>query len=250
MLVSCSRQLKPYSERPEDRDAKQMLQGVWVDESTETAVFQMKGDTVYYADTTSMSAYFKVVEDSLYIGATGRYHIEKRTAHSLWFRESDGDVTKYVKSDDESLQKTFEETKPTVQMLTEVQKRDTVVFYNGDRYHLYIAINPTKYKVSRHTVNDDGLDVETVYYDNIIHLSIFKGSSELFSRDFRKTLYVKKVPDQVLQQAILNDMIFDKADAKGLHFQTSICVPGDASCYMVGHTVSYKGEMTTRLLEY
>ncbi|MBQ1880221.1 MAG: DUF4738 domain-containing protein, partial [Lachnospiraceae bacterium] len=34
-----------------------------------------------------------------------------------------------------------------------------VVNYEGKRYHLYIAVNPTKYKVVRHTLNDDGLDV-------------------------------------------------------------------------------------------
>ncbi len=250
LSVSCSNRKVPFSERPEDLEAKRFLQGVWMDDNTETAVFQMKGDTVFYADTMSMPAYFKVVEDSLYIGSTGRYRIEKHTEHVLWFRDADGDVAKYVKSSDQTLQKVFEQQKPKIQTLTEVLKRDTVVFYNGERYHLYIAINPTKYKVSRHTVNDDGLDVENVFYDNIIHLSVFQGATQLFSRDFRKALYSKKVPDQVLQQAVLNDLTFDKADAEGLHLRASVCVPGDAACYMVGHTVSYQGQLTTQLLEY
>jgi len=250
VLAGCSEGSKPYSERPENKEYKQQLQGVWLDADTEVAVFRMKGDSVYYADSTSMPAYFKIIEDSLYIGATGHYHIEKHTPNVLWFSDQMGETSKYVKGDDDDLTTELEETKSKILTLTEVLKRDTVVFYNGDRYHIYIAINPTKYKVSHHTQNEDGLDVENVYYDNIIHLSIFKGGAQIFSRDFRKNLYAKKVPEQVLSQSILNNMEFDKADADGFHFRASVCIPDDASCYMVGHTVSYKGQMTTQMLEY
>ena len=125
-----------------------------------------------------------------------------------------------------------------------------MVYYNGKRYHLYVAINPTKYKVSRHVLNEDGLDVENVYYDNIIHLSIFQGDKQLFSRDFRKQLYEKRVPQQVLVQSILNNMEYDKVDGEGFHMRASVCVPDEASCYMVGHTISFTGQLTTKLLEY
>ena len=249
-MVGCSKKQQPVAEREESREAKRLLQGVWLDADTEAAVFQMKGDTVFYADSTSMPAYFKVVADTLYIGSSGCYYIEKQTDHVLWFKSQTGETSKFVKSNDQELGQLFEHAKPQILTLTEVLKRDTVVFYNNERYHIYIAINPTKYKVLHHTVNEDGLDVENVYYDNIIHLSIFHGADQLFSRDFRKALYQKKVPDQVLTQSILNNMEYDKADARGFHFRTSVCVPDDASCYMVGHTVSFKGELTTQVLEY
>ncbi len=64
-------------------------------------------------------------------------------------------------------------------------KIDSVVTFNGERYHWYIAINPTKYKVTKRTFNDDGLEVENVYSDNIMHISFFKGAQQLFSSDFR-----------------------------------------------------------------
>ena len=165
-MTACSGQQKPASERSESREAKRLMQGVWLDDS-ESAVFQAKGDTVYYADSTSMPAYFRVVDDTLYIGKEGRYHIEKQTEHLLWFKSETGELTKLSKSDDEVLKEVFAQTKPQVLTLTQVLKRDTVVYYNGQRYHLYVAINPTKYKVSRHVLNEDGLDVENVYYDNI-----------------------------------------------------------------------------------
>ena len=58
-MTACSGQQKPASERSESREAKRLMQGVWLDDS-ESAVFQAKGDTVYYADSTSMPAYFRV----------------------------------------------------------------------------------------------------------------------------------------------------------------------------------------------
>ena len=154
-MTACSGQQKPASERSESREAKRLMQGVWLDDS-ESAVFQAKGDTVYYADSTSMPAYFRVVDDTLYIGKEGRYHIEKQTEHLLWFKSETGELTKLSKSDDEVLKEVFAQTKPQVLTLTQVLKRDTVVYYNGQRYHLYVAINPTKYKVSRHVLNEDG----------------------------------------------------------------------------------------------
>ena len=223
-LFGCGQKVSNVSEAEESKEAKQLLQGVWIDEDTETAAFRMKGDSVYYPDSTSMPAYFCVVGDTLYIGETVGYHIEKHTEHVLWFKGKNGELMKFVKSTEEPNEDEFTE-QPQVLTLTEVLKRDTVVFWNGNRYHLYIAINPTKYKVVRHTTNDDGMDVENVYYDNIIHLSVFGRS-------------------------ILNDMIFRQADAEGMHLDLSLCTPGDASCYLIEHIVSYEGKLTTKLQEY
>ena len=250
LTFSCGQQPKPVEQREESREAKQLLQGVWMDEDMETAVFQMKGDTVYYADSTSMPAYFRVIGDTLYIGTSGRYFIEKQTEHLLCFKMPSGETARYVKSDDKELGRVFEQTKPQILELTEVLKRDTVVFFEGERYHLYIAVNPTKYKVSRQVVNDDGLTVENAYFDNIIHLSIFKGAAQIFSRDFHKKAYERLVPAQFMQHAILNNMEFNQVDAQGFHFNASLCVPEDASCYLVDQVVSFKGKPSAQLLEY
>ena len=249
MMVACG-QPKPVAELEESREAKQLLQGVWMEEDSDIPVFQMKGDSVFYADSTSMPARFRVVGDTLYIGSGNRYFIEKQTEHLLWFRNESGELMKFEKSDDVEMKDEFEHQKPQILSITEVLKRDTVVFYDSKRYHLYVAINPTKYKVSRPTINDDGMEVENVYYDNIIHLSIFQGSSQLFSRDFRKQQYAEKVPTQILQQSVLNNMEFSKVDANGFHFNVSVCVPDDASCYLIDQIVSFSGQSSVKLLEY
>lgn len=235
---------------PESKEAKQLLQGVWSGEDTEDVVFQLRGDSVYYPDSTSMPAFFRVYDDTLYIGSSARYHIEKHTNHVLWFKGSDGEVVKLVKGDGDEDKELFERNKTQILTLAEVLKKDTVVSYNGNRYHLYIAVNPTKYKVVRHTINDDGLDVENVYYDNIIHLSVFQGDRELFSRDFRKKQYQQRVPAQFFDQAVLNNMEYDSTDEKGFHVDVSLCTPGDASCYLIEHVISFDGQVSTELLEY
>ena len=94
------------------------------------------------------------------------------------------------------------------------------------------------------------MEVENVYYDNIIHLSIFQGSTQLFSRDFRKQQYAEKVPAQILQQSVLNNMEFSKVDADGFHLNVSVCVPDDASCYLIDQMVSFSGKSSIKLLEY
>ena len=58
------------------------------------------------------------------------------------------------------------------------------------------------------------------------------------------------MPQQILVQSILNNMEYDKVDGEGFHMRASVCVPDEASCYMVGHTISFTGQLTTKLLEY
>ena len=252
LFTGCRRQSVPASEQQESKEAKRLLQGIWMDEESETAVFQMKGDSVFYSDSTSMPARFMVVGDTLFMGPDIRYLIVKQTEHVLWFKTKNGETMKFVKSSNEDIEGNEDQftDKPQILSLTEVLKRDTVAHYDGERYHLYIAVNPTKYKVVRTVVNEDGLEVKNVYYDNIIHLSIFKGAAQLFSRDFRKQFYEQKVPKNFLTQSILNNMEFSKIDEEGFHLNVSLCMPYDASCYLVETVIGFDGKISTKLLEY
>jgi hypothetical protein len=246
VLASCA---SSGQQAAESQEAKQLLQGVWSDAETESVVFKMEGDSVYYPDSISMTAYFKVVGDTLYIGSTGHYHIEKQSEHLLWFTAQDGSLVKLVKGEKpEAIAAVFEE--PQIQQLKDVAKRDTVVYYEANKYHVYIAINPTKYKVSHTAVNEDGLSVENVYYDNIIHLSIFQGATQLFSRDFHKQFFERQLPAGIVPQSILNNMEYTRTDAAGFHLNASLCIPGAASCYLVEVVVSFDGSITSKLTEY
>lgn len=235
----------------ESKDAKAMLQGIWLDDESETVTFRVKGDTIYYPDSTSQPAYFKIVNDTLIMGiSSAKYPIVKQAAHIFWFKNQNDDVVKLVKSDDPNDALAFIQEKPKTISLTEVLKKDTVVMYKGERYHCYIAINPTKYKVLRSSYNDDGVEVENIYYDNIIHISVFHGATQLYSCDFKKNMYAKLVPRRFLKQSMLSNMEFQKVDAHGFHFNTTICMPDAASCYMLDTNITLDGKMTMELIEY
>ena len=251
ILNSCQQKENKVVETAEDTNAKSMLQGVWIDSDTQEVNFRAKGDTIYYADSLYQPAYFKIVGDSLIMGENRqRYEIVKQTANLLWFKNSNSDLVKLQKSDNPEDAHIFESQKPKILTYTEVVKRDTVVTYDNQRYHCYVAINPTRYKVHRSTFNDDGVEVDNVYYDNIVHVSVYKGNECLYSRDIRKSLFDGKVPAQFLSQAILSDVEFYKVDSNGFHFDTTVCIPDGASCYMFDVTVGFTGKIRIRLLEY
>ena len=253
LLVGCSRQQGGSSDaaNEESREAKTMMQGVWLDAETDEVSIRVKGDSIYYADSTSMPAYFKIVGDSLVLSSGTTYAIEQHTAHIFSFRNQNGDLitlNKLDNAEDDSLY--MRGTTPAVMTYTPQVKTDSVVSYNGARYHWYIAINPTRYKVVRRTFNDDGMEVENVYYDNIMHISVYNGAQCMYSSDFRKQQFTNMVPAAFLDEAVLANMEYSKADAAGLHFNATLCIPDGASCYLVEAVISYKGEMTMKLLEY
>lgn len=252
LLVGCSHQQKGGSDstKEESSEAKAMMQGVWIDAESEEVAFRVKGDSIFYADSTSMPAFFKIVGDSLLLGSGVRYAIEKQTAHLFWFRNPNGDLVKYEKSEDADDAAEFVHDPPKIMTYTHQVKSDSAVLFDGNRYHWYIAINPTKYKVVKRTYNDDGFEVENVYYDNIMHISIYEGAKKLFSSDFRKQQFAKFVPAKFLEEAVLANMEYSKIDAAGLHFNATLCIPDGASCYQVENTISYKGQLSMKLMEY
>ncbi len=246
VLVACNQ--NNSSSLPDDKEAKEMLQGVWVDEESGDVSFRVSGDTLYFADTTSMPTYFRIYKDSLYLASGTAYSIVKHTEHLFWFNNQNGDLLKLQKSDDDDAD--IEATAPSVLTYTHQVKIDSVAAYNGNRYHWYIAINPTKYKVTKRTFNEDGLEVENVYYDNIMHISVFQGARQIYSSDFRKQQYQGLVPAAFLEDAILANMAFSHIDAAGLHFNATLCIPDGATCYMVESTISYTGVLSMQLVEY
>ena len=254
VLVSCKRQQDSASattvvEEKENNEAKNMLQGIWLDDDNEEIVFRVEGDTIYYPDPTNQPAYFRIVEDSLELNRH-RYHIIKQTEHVFVFYNQNGDITTLVKSSSEDDSLSFVQKQPEILTLTETLKTDSVVMFNGERYHWYIAVNPTRYRVVRTSYNDEGVAVENIYYDNIIHISLYNGAKCLYSRDFRKQMFAQNVPQEFLEQAILGNMQYEDTDAKGVHFNATLCIPDEASCYLVETLIDFKGQMTMKLLDY
>lgn len=250
-LIGCQRKSSDaVVTSAESKQAKALLQGIWVDAETEEVSFWVKGDTIYYPDSTSMPAYFCVTNDSLFIGQQS-YLIVKQAAHLFWFRNQASDLIKLTRSDNPNDALMFRHEQPeALTMVSELQKSDSVVIYNGQRYHWYIAINPTRYRVTKTSYTDDGVGVENVYYDNIIHLSLYKGAEKLYSKDLHKNDYTSEVPEEFLQQAILGNMQYDCVDERGFHFNATLCIPDGAACYQISTDISFEGQLSLKLVEY
>lgn len=251
-VMSCGRKAgNKKSEPEEDLAAKKMLQGIWVDEDEQDVAFKAKGDTIYYPDSTSQPVYFQIIADTLVLhGASeAKYAIIKQTSHLFVFRNQNGDDVKCVLSNDPDDATFFSKTRPAALSINQGQliKRDTVVSFNNERYHCYVQVNPTSYKVVSQSYNDDGVAVDNVYYDNIINLNVYRGAQKLFGGDFHKQQFAGKVPQEFLSQGILSDLTLKGCDEKGIHYVASLIIPGtNMSSYQVDVVVSFNGKLSLK----
>jgi hypothetical protein len=256
LFVACSSKSdspkqREAEEEKESLEAKKLLQGIWVDDETGEVSFRAAGDTIFYPDTISQPTLFRIVKDSLVLVDVGaKYPIVKQSANWFCIKNQNGDEVRLQKSNDPIHAFAFVRDQPRVQTYTEVVKTDSVVHYNGARYHWYLVINPTKYKVQTTSYNEDGVEVDNVYYDNIMHVSVFQGAQKMFSTDFKKQLFASKIPQEFLDQSVLSNMEFTKVDTQGFHFVATICIPDGAACYKAENTISFDGKLTTTLIEY
>lgn len=229
----------------EDAAAKKMLQGIWLNDDADDVAFRVQGDTIYYPDSTSSPVYFYIYSDTLVMKGANevKYPIVKQAAHLFEFKNQGGDIVKLIKTSDKTYLNQFVQ-QPTVSLNQNILiKRDTIVANGEERYHLYVQVNPTSFKVLKSTYNDDGVEVDNVYYDNIVNLNIFHGANKLFSRDFRKSDFEHKVPETFLRQAILSDIMFSKIDKAGIHYLAVLAMPDSSLSYQVQVVVSYDGHM-------
>lgn len=251
LLAACKQQQEPVDSTQvvqENTVAKALMQGIWLESETNEAVFRVEGDSIYYPDPTNQPAYFRIVADSLQLNQH-HYPIIRQDEHLFWFENQSGEVTKLIKSNTDEDTLAFANIQPEILSITKVMKRDSVILYNGERYHWYIAYNPTRYRVIKTTYNNEGVAVENVYYDNIIHVSLYHGAKCLYSHDIKKQMFTGEVPQQFLDQAILGNMQYGSTDARGVHFDATLCIPDEACCYMVETLVGFDGKMSMKLLE-
>ena len=249
-LVACRNTGRQQALATEDFAAKQRLQGVWIDSETQEVNFKISGDTIFYPDSTSQPATFKVVADTLVIGnPPSRYPLVKLLNNVFVFKNQNGEEVKLMKSDSPDDDFAFEKRSAVVEVVNKIVKKDTVIQYGSERYHCYVTVNPTKYKVLRRTFNDDGVAVNNVYFDNIIHICVYNGAEKLYSSDLKKQMYEKYVPKDFLEQSVLGDVRVGKIDSQGVHFETIIGIPEETTNYILDTRVSLDGKMKVFLNE-
>ena len=124
----------PVTEQEEDREQKALLQGYWVDDETEALAVLVKGDTIFYSDSTSMPAYFRIVGDSLVLASGATYNIDRLTENLFWFHNQNGDLVKYRRSSDPEEDSLWVHDTPHIMTYTHQVKTDSVVSFGGERY--------------------------------------------------------------------------------------------------------------------
>lgn len=252
LFTACSGQpQKKEQEEKEDLKAKELLQGTWIDDMTETPLLQFKGDTLYYIDESVQPVAFKIIKDSLktYGLQTSSYHIKKQGEYIFWVESTLGEVLHLSKAENTidsllSVQES-EEQEPT----REVIEKNQIVHFNDKRYRGYVYINPTDIKVIQPDITEEGLEVENVYYDNIIHICVYEGKNRLFGRDMKKKDFESLIPQDYFQRAILSDMEFMGVNAKGYQYQANLCIPNNATCYLVDISITTDGDIAYELVQ-
>ena len=245
-LASCGNTPEKNNDTPaEDLQAKQTIQGIWVDELEGDCVFRAKGDTIFYTDSLSEPVRFHINADTLYLESShpSKYHITRLSDHVLRFVNNDGDEISLVKSNDKSLVTLFEKIKRSVDHINqgELIKRDSVLSAGSKRFHAYVQVNPTTFKVYHQSINDDGVTVDHAYFDNIVHIALYDGAKKLINRDYRKKDFEAYVPKEYIAQCILSDIIIEKATADNVTFVAILSTPDTYTSYNINIVVSIDG---------
>lgn len=245
LVCGCNSSSKHDNVPKEDKRAKSMLEGIWADADVGNVVFMVKGDTVYYPDSTLQPVEFRIIQDTMFLlgNNMSKYPIIRQSENLFEFKNQNNDIVKLSRSED-SNDSLFFFRRPTVILNQgKIIKRDTIVRYEDKQYHCYVQVNPTTYKVFRSYYNSEGMEIENVYYDNIIHVSNFAGRNKIFSKDFRKNDFVNSVPKNMLKQCILSDIKLVGVDERGFKYQTQLAIPDSPSSFIVDLYISYAGKI-------
>lgn len=250
LLTSCrNTQKETAGIAGEDKNAKQELQGVWINEVEGDVAFRAEGDSVYFPEESTAPLYFRVNGDTLIMAGvnTAKYVLKTLTANLLIFINQTGESVRLVKSEDPSYLQAFQKDSLIKLNQSQLIKRDTVVYYNSEKYHCYVQVNPTSYKVYKPSYNDDGVEVDNIYYDNILHVSVFKGASKIYSSNVVKNDFSKQMRKEFLNQSVLSDMTFEGIDSEGIHYFAILGIPNSSSNFMIEYVITFDGKAYKRV---
>jgi hypothetical protein len=246
-LVACHNGGSRLERMSEDKVAKDLFQGVWIDDSTDMPMIMVLGDTLRYADQHATPVLFKIIRDSLYLlgDDTLSYKIVRQGETVFWLNTATDELMKLHRSDYEEDRFAFSQEQEPVEanVIQEYLEKDSIIVYDDTRYRGYVFINPTKYKVVRTLFDENGMGIESVYYDNIIHICVYNGAQELFGKDINKQFFKDYIDAEELAITILSDMDFIGVDASGYHYLAILTIPESSASHNFNLIISPQGEL-------
>lgn len=231
----------------ENKEAKEMLQGIWYNADTNERSLYVKGDTIYYADRNNAPSYFRIVADSLEIyGANvDRYAIYRQGPHLFCFYNLNDELVKLRKGENlaDSARFVYKGRKHTIR---DTIARDTTITANGKTYHVAIKIAPNDEEVLKQTYTNDGIQVDNIYFDNTVSLNVRTDEKKIYGDAIKKLLYAKAIPSSFLSQAVFVDLDYNKADKEGLHFNAVFAIPDEKLSYIVDTVITPTGKVVLK----
>lgn len=240
LLAACGKGDETVAERSENAEAKRLMQGIWINDDDGQPSFRIAGDSIFFPDETGAPLRFAVIDDTLFMygSNTMKYPILRQTENVFEFKNQTNETVRLTKSTDADADMYFFGKKPTVINQRQTIKRDTVIMVGNERYHCYTQVNPTTYKVYKSTYNDEGVEVDNVFYDNSIYLSVYKGTEKMYGHEFEKADFSGHIPDDALRQTILSDILLDTAQADTISYYAMLAIPDSPSSYVLRITLA------------
>lgn len=248
LLTACHNRGADYQQQHEDKQAKEMLQGLWTNGENSDPAMLVKGDSIFYPDSASMPVRFWIYQDTIYLQGQNihGYKIEKQAAHLLKFANQNGDEVKLIKSNDKSLYSAFNYHVYAMNTFLE-QSQDTVIRTDLGYFQSKVHVQTTSDKVVKSTYNDNGVEVDNIYLDNVASLRLYNHGTPVFAHDFRKQEFQPLITKDFLNKSILRKLYFTRADAKALYYDALIGIPDASTTYVVELRITPDGRMSKKL---
>ena len=93
---------------------------------------------------------------------------------------------------------------------------------------------------------EDGMSIDNIYYDNVMHICVYEGRKSLYASDITKQMLSPYVSADFLSKSLFSDMQFIGVGPSGFHYQASVCIPESFVCNIVDLYVSFKGKLTMK----
>lgn len=238
----------------ENLEAKRLLQGVWINDDSNMPFLYVRGDSLRFLDDDDATLEFKIYRDSLYIYGyeVMAYRVDRQSDYDFWFHSLSDRMIKLYKSENSEDSLYFAKSPANIEPLpiyNEQVQKDSIIYYNDRRFRGYVYINPSSYKINKPSYSDEGIRIDEVFYDNIIHICVYEGATSLFARDMHKEDFKSMLTDVFYNQSVLADMSFDGVDADGYHFTARIGVPDSFIHNLIAVTISFEGKISMELKE-
>lgn len=245
-LAACKRNSSSFKEQ--DLQAKRLLQGIWVDDEGTAPMIMVLGDSIFYPDSASMPVKFWIVKDSLYLQGKhlNSYKINKQTTNLFTFLNQNGDELSMVKSNDKSFKKAFSYHVYAMNTFEE-ENIDTTANTDQGYYRSLIHTETTTDKVIKSTYNEEGIEVDNLYLDNIASLVIKSKNTPIYVHDFHKAEFAAFIPKNFIDDCILRKFYFTHSDKRALYYEAVIGVPDAYTTYVIEVRITPDGTVTKHL---